>query len=56
MNTDMTPDSIIPLRKWIYDIVNGSTIYTRSERAADRWRAITGKNAPDDLDDSWADR
>lgn len=52
----MTNDNIIPLRKWIDDIINASTIYTRSERAADRWRAITGKNAPDDLDLSWADR
>lgn len=52
----MTHDDIIPLRKWIDDIINDSTTYTRSERAADRWRAITGKNAPADLDDSWADR
>lgn len=52
----MTHDNYIPLRKLIDDIISDSTIYTRSERAADKWRAITGKNAPDDLDDSWADR
>lgn len=46
----------VPLRQWIDDAINGPTNYTRSERAADRWRAFTGENAPDDLDDSWADR
>ena len=46
----------VPLRQWIDDAINDTAIYTRSERAADRWRAFTGENAPDDLDDSWADR
>lgn len=49
-------DNLVPLHKWIGDIINASTTYTRRERAADRWRSITGENAPDDLDDSWADR
>lgn len=52
----MTTQENVPLRKWIDDAINDTTIYTRSERAADRWRAFTGENAPDDLDDSWAER
>ena len=46
----------VPLRQLIDDAINDTATYARSERAADRWRTITGENAPDDLDDSWADR